>query len=66
MLKIIIHVLKLLQKNIECFTSNPNAHGTFCNLHIKTDLKINISVNNRPIKFKFCLYSTSRAARQVN
>ena len=34
-LKIIIHVLKLLQKIFECFTSNPNAHGTVWNLHIK-------------------------------
>ena len=30
-LKIIIglHVLKLIQKHFECFTSVPNAHGTF-------------------------------------
>ena len=28
-LKIIIHVLKLLQKNFEYFTSNPNTHTTF-------------------------------------
>ena len=28
-LKIIIHVLKLLHKNFECFTSKPNALGTF-------------------------------------
>ena len=33
--KIIIHVLKVLQKNFECFTSKPNTHGTFWNLHIK-------------------------------
>ena len=28
-LKIIIHVLKLLQKNLECLTSKPIALGTF-------------------------------------
>ena len=28
-LKIIIHVLKLLQKTFDCFTSKPNAIGTF-------------------------------------
>ena len=27
--KIIIHVLKLLHKNFECFTSKSNARGTF-------------------------------------
>ena len=41
-LKSIIHVLKLIEKNFECFTSKPNAHGTFWNLHIKINLKINI------------------------
>ena len=35
---IIIHVLKLLQENFECFTSKPNAHGTFRNLNIKINL----------------------------
>ena len=33
--KIIIHVLKLLEKNFECFTSRPNAHGTFWNCILK-------------------------------
>ena len=33
-LKIIIHVLKLLQKNSECLTSKPNTHVTF-ELYIK-------------------------------
>ena len=28
-LKIIIYVLELVQKLFECFTSKPNAHGTF-------------------------------------
>ena len=50
--EIIIHVLKLLQKN-ECFTSKPHAHGTFWNLHIKINLKIHISKTNRSIKFNF-------------
>ena len=27
--KIIIHVMKLLQKMFECFTSKPNAQGAF-------------------------------------
>ena len=31
-LKIIIHNLKLLQKNFERFTWKPNAHGTFWNV----------------------------------
>ena len=37
LLKIIIHVMKLLQKYVECFISKPNMHGTFCNLHIETN-----------------------------
>ena len=28
-LKVIIYVLKHLQKYYECFTSKPNVHGTF-------------------------------------
>ena len=32
-LKIIVHALK--QKKLQCFTSKPNAHGTFWNFHIK-------------------------------
>ena len=30
-----LQTLKLLQKNVESFTSKPNVHGTFWNLHIK-------------------------------
>ena len=30
-----LHVVKSLQKNVECFTSKPNAHGTFRNLDFK-------------------------------
>ena len=56
-LKIIIHVLKRLQKNFEYFTSTPNAHGTFRNLHIKINLKINISETTGPIKLEFCMLS---------
>ena len=37
--KIIIHVMKLVLKNFECFTSKPNANGTLWNLHIKINLK---------------------------
>ena len=28
-LKIIVRAQKLVQKKFECFTSKPNAHGTF-------------------------------------
>ena len=42
-LKNIIYILKLLQKNFECFTSKPNSHGILSNLYIKINLKINIS-----------------------
>ena len=38
-----------IQKQLE-----PNAHGTFLNLHIK----INISETNGPIKLEFCMFST--------
>ena len=38
--KIIIQVLKVVQKNFDYFASRPNAHGTFSNLHIKINLKI--------------------------
>ena len=31
-IKIIIYVLKIVQKNFECFISKRNAHGTFWNL----------------------------------
>ena len=34
-LKIIVHVLRILLQNFECFVSKPNAHGTFSNFHIK-------------------------------
>ena len=60
-LKIIIHVLKLLQKNFECCTLNPSVHGTFCNLYIKMNLKIHISETNGSIEFKFCTLSTERS-----
>ena len=55
--KIIMHVLKRLQKNLECFTSEPKAHGIYKNLHIKINLKIHILETNRPIKFKSCILS---------
>ena len=35
---------KLLQKIFECFIWKPNAYGSFWNLHIKINWKINISV----------------------
>ena len=56
-LKSMIHALKLIQKNVEYFTSKPNAHGTIWNLHIKINLKIHISETNEPIKFNFCISS---------
>ena len=56
--KIIIYVLELLQKNFECFTSKPNAHGTFRNLLNKINLKINILETNEPIELKFCIGPT--------
>ena len=34
-LKIITDVMKIPQKNFESFTSKPNAHGIFRNMHIK-------------------------------
>ena len=49
MLKIIIYALNLKEKNFECFTSKPNAHGTLGNLHIKINLKINISERGRRV-----------------
>ena len=52
-LKIIIRALKPIQKNFDCFTSKPNAHETFSNLHIKNNLKISISRTNRPIEMQF-------------
>ena len=51
-LKIFIQVLKLLQKNFECSASKPNAHGTFWNLHIKINFKMNISETNRSTDVK--------------
>ena len=49
--------LKLIQKNVERYTSKLNAHGTFWNLHIKINLKINISETSGLINFKFCILS---------
>ena len=59
-LEIIIHILKLLHKNVECFTSEPNAHGIFWNLHIKSNLKINTSETNESIELKFFILSIFR------
>ena len=56
-IKIITHVLKFLQKFFEYFTSKSNAHGTFCNSHIKINLNINISEANGSIELKFCMTS---------
>ena len=42
----IIHSLEFTEKNFECFTSKPNAHGTFKNVHIKINLTINMSEIN--------------------
>ena len=56
-LKIIIHVLKLLRKKVECFTLKPHAHGTFLNVQIKINLNINSLENNRSIETKFCILS---------
>ena len=39
-----LHVLKFVQKNCECFTSKPNANGSFWNFHIKI---------NRIVELKF-------------
>ena len=52
---IYIYTLKLIQKSFECFTSNPNAHGTFWNLHIKFNLKIHISKTSGPVNSNFVL-----------
>ena len=54
-LEIIIHVLKFIEKNLEFFTLKPNAHGTFRNLHIKINIKFNISDTNGTIKLEFCM-----------
>ena len=56
-LKIIMHVLKLLRIIFECFTSKPNVYGTFWNVHIKINFKINVSETNRSIELKFCILS---------
>ena len=48
--KIIIHALKLIQNNFECFLK-PNTHKTLLNLHIKINLKNHIWGTNEPIKF---------------
>ena len=56
-LKIIIVSLNFFRKIIECFTSKPNTHGTFWNLDIKINQKINISEVNRSIELKFCILS---------
>ena len=45
-----------LQK-FECFTSKPSAHRTFLNMHIKFNLKVNISETNRSIELKCCIIS---------
>ena len=39
-IEVIIHVLKFLYTNVECFTSKPNAYGTFWNLHIKISFSL--------------------------
>ena len=57
-LKVLIHILKPPQKKFEHFTSKPNAHRTFRNLHIIINFKINrpISEINRSIELKFCIF----------
>ena len=35
------------------FYLKPNAHGSFWNLHIEINKKINISETNRPIELEF-------------
>ena len=60
LLKIIIHVLKLPQKNFESFTSKPNAHGTFWNLHIKINLKIYIAETNRQWNWNLACFLFSK------
>ena len=54
--KIIIRVLKLLQKNFECFTSNPNSHETFWNLHITINKKVNISDTNGQLNWNLVCF----------
>ena len=44
-----------LQKIVEYLILKPNAHGTFLNLHIRINLKINTSAANRTIRLKFCI-----------
>ena len=41
-IKIITHVPKLIQKSVECFSSESNAHRICLNLHIKIYLNFNI------------------------
>ena len=50
-----VHVLKLVK--IFCFTSKPNALGTFWNLHIKINLKIYISETNTATEMKLSILS---------
>ena len=62
MAKIIGHVIQSLNyytclevstENSSLYTSKHNAHGTFWNLHININLKIDISETDRPIELKF-------------
>ena len=52
---------KLYNKFFECFTSKPNEHGTFWNLHIKINLKIHISETNTSVDLKFCIFLFSKS-----
>ena len=65
-IKIIIHVLKLVQKIFECFTSKPNAHGTFRNLNIEINYKINISETSGPIELKSYILSILKIENTTN
>ena len=53
--KIIIHVLELAQKNFECLTSKPKAHGTFESYILK--LIKNLISWKLMIELKFCMLS---------
>ena len=55
--KLTVHNQKLIQKNFDRFTSIPNSHGTFWDIHININFKVNISEINRPIKLEFCMLS---------
>ena len=46
-------------ENFECFTSKPKTLGTFWNLHIKINYKMDISKTNigLPIELKICMLS---------